>query len=377
MHKTILKCKFCGWDPLKQSIRPPPEANPKNQIRAHEAHCLTRKRVRAEQQQQREQILLAARIPSSSYQHAGNAESSSSSSSLLEAPQDDATINNTRQLFSSTQEERWRWGQQELRQQQQNEELVGASSFSLSSSSSVGGGVRRVLSTHMLAMSGVNSRLTRSQATRGITRTVQNEDDMGRGGGGGGGGGGDDYENWDNQDEYQDDTTQLPVEGGGGEGGEIRIPSILIDALEIPSHEALAHQKKCIEEYFSGKKTLSNSNIRATSGFSTQSKINNADCIELMNWNETCGGNLSNASGNALFIVINNILARRGLQQSLHVPEFETVRKNVFKCANELHGAIQFEINLQEDEWLNRDSGVKLQAAIGTRFDPLKLIAER
>ena len=139
----------------------------------------------------------------------------------------------------------------------------------------------------------------------------------------------------------------------------------------------MAHQNKCIEEYFSGKKTLYNSYIRATSGFAAESKINNADCIELMHWNEAGGGNLSNASGNALFIVINNILARRGLQQSLHLPEFETVRKNVCRGANELHGAIQFEIHLQEDEWLNRDSGLPLKAAIGTRFDPLKLIAER
>ena len=59
MHKTVHKCQYCGWDPIKQSMRPPPGANRKYQVTAHERHCLTGKRVRAEKQQQREQILLA------------------------------------------------------------------------------------------------------------------------------------------------------------------------------------------------------------------------------------------------------------------------------------------------------------------------------
>jgi hypothetical protein len=63
------------------------------------------------------------------------------------------------------QEKRWKWGEQGLRgQQQQDEELVGTSSCS---SSCVEDG-EGVISTHMLAMSAVNARITRSQATRSI-----------------------------------------------------------------------------------------------------------------------------------------------------------------------------------------------------------------
>ena len=113
--------------------------------------------------------------------------------------------------------------------------------------------------------------------------------------------------------------------------------------VEMAANVAYEQQQKLVDTY-SSKTFLENElNIRASPGYSEDSKLRLEDFVDIAKWLEK--STISMEDGDSLFGLINRILKRHGLHHMLHFPaQTETIIKSLSKNAEELHSIIDIEI---------------------------------
>ena len=105
-----------------------------------------------------------------------------------------------------------------------------------------------------------------------------------------------------------------------------------------------------------------------------------ADYIDIAHWNESimCG-KVSNEQGNSLLALINRILRRQNLDNSLMFPKcWRNLVNTVTKFSEAIHSVHQEPLPFPVTEWGKVDSdGFKLKIAVGHRRDVIEVLAER
>ena len=152
---------------------------------------------------------------------------------------------------------------------------------------------------------------------------------------------------------------------------------ILDGDINIASNVVFEHQQKLEEEYnqMNLYQTLS---PKASSGFSSDSKLTISDLIGLADWFEKASITIDN--GNALLKVLNKIIKDHGLQEVLHFPtQAETIIHFVSRNFEKLHPVTEFKIQFPEEQWglYLHDGTSPLPEVKCARFNFLELIAER